>query len=100
MQRYAAWQRSDELERAADARALTAAARPCSEAARRDANRDQLCDGVVRWLTQNPRATLAADTSTAAAGSALDCATIERQWREARDSVLRGDRVATSNTRQ
>ena len=98
MQRYAAWQRSDELERAADARTLAAAARACSEAARRDANRDQLCDGAARWLAQNVRVPLAAETTAAAAGRALDCATIERQWREARDSAQRGARVATSGT--
>jgi hypothetical protein len=99
MQRYAAWQRSDELERAADARALAAAARACSEAARRDANRDQLCDGAARWLgLQTPRASQAQETTSAAAGRALDCATIERQWREARDSAQRGARVATSST--
>ena len=62
MQRYAAWQRSDELERAADARMLVAAARACSEAARRDTNRDQLCDGVARWLIANARTPLAAET--------------------------------------
>jgi hypothetical protein len=97
MQRYAAWQRSDELERAADARTLAAAARACSESARRDANRDQLCDAAARWLTQNARPPLAAETTAAAASRALDCATIERQWREARDSAQRGSRVATSN---
>ena len=68
MQRYAAWQRSDELERAADARALAAAARACSDAARRDANRDQLCDGVARWLTQNLRAPPAAETTRCRGG--------------------------------
>ena len=98
MQRYAAWQRSDELERAADARALTAAARACSDTARRDANRDQLCDGAARWLNSNTRAPLAAETTATAAGRALDCATIERQWREARDNAQRGARVATSST--
>ncbi|MFI4929961.1 MAG: hypothetical protein ACHP83_06960 [Burkholderiales bacterium] len=97
MQRYAAWQRSDDLERAADARTLAAAARACSESARRDANRDQLCDGAARWLGQNARAPLAAETTAATANRALDCATIERQWREARDSAQRGARVATSN---
>ena len=96
MQRYAAWQRSDELERAADSRVLAAAARACSETPRRDTNRDQLCDGVARWLTQNARTPLAAET-TAAANRALDCATIERQWREARDNAQRGPRVATSS---
>lgn len=97
MQRYAAWQRSDELERAADARVLTAAARACNETARRDANRDQLCDGVARWLTQNSRAPLVAETAASAPSRALDCATIERQWREARDNAQRGARVATSS---
>ncbi len=98
MQRYAAWQRSDELERAADARTLAAAARACSDAARRDANRDQLCDGAARWLAQNVSVPPAAETTAAAAGRALDCTTIERQWREARDSAQRGARVATSGT--
>jgi len=96
MQRYAAWQRSDEMERASDARALAAAARTCSEAARRDSNRDQLCDGAARWLTQNVRPPLAAEASVAAATRPLDCASVERQWREARDGALRGARVATS----
>jgi hypothetical protein len=98
MQRYAAWQRSDELERAADARTLAAAARACNEAARRDANRDQLCDGAARWLAQNARVPPAAEVTAAAAARALDCATIERQWHEARDSAQRGARVATSST--
>jgi len=94
MQRYAAWQRSDELERAADARAMTAAARPCSESARRDANRDQLCDGALRWLTAEARAPAAAEPPFAA--RVLDCATIDRQWREARDNAQRDARIATS----
>jgi hypothetical protein len=98
MQRYAAWQRSDELERAADARALAAAGRSCNDAARRDANRDQLCDGVARWLTTNVRAPPVAEAAAAATSRALDCATIERQWREARDTAQRGARVATSST--
>ncbi|HEY6511924.1 MAG TPA: hypothetical protein VI032_08095 [Burkholderiaceae bacterium] len=100
MQRYAAWQRSDEWERAADARTLAAAVRACSDAARRDANRDQLCDGAVRWLATNVRAPPAAEATAAAAGRTLDCATIERQWREARDSAQRGARVATSTPRR
>jgi len=94
LQRYAAWQRSDELERAADARALAAAARPCSESARRDSNRDQLCDGALRWLAAETRAPSAAETPLAA--RALDCGTIERQWREAREGAQRGARIATS----
>jgi hypothetical protein len=97
MQRYAAWQRSDELERAADARALAAAQRACNDAARRDANRDQLCDGVARWLTTNLRAPPIAEAAAAATSRALDCATIERQWREARDTAQRGARVATTS---
>jgi len=96
MQRYATWQRSEELERAADARALAAALRSCNEAARRDANRDQLCDGVGRWLTTNLRAPVA-EAAAAATSRALDCATVERQWREARDTAQRGARVATSS---
>jgi len=98
MQRYAAWQRSDELERAADARTLAAAARACSDAARRDANRDQLCDDAARWLAHNTRPLSATEATAAAAGRALDCATIERQWREAHDSAQRGARVANSAT--
>jgi hypothetical protein len=91
MQRYAAWQRADELDRAAETRAAAAAARSCSEAARRDANRDQLCDGAARWLLQwRPPA------ADAAASRALDCASVDRQWREARDAALRGTPVATS----
>jgi hypothetical protein len=79
---------------------LAAAQRPCNEAARRDANRDQLCDGVARWLTTNVRAPLIAEAASAATSRALDCATIERQWREARDTAQRGARVATSSTAQ
>lgn len=91
MQRYAAWQRAEELERAAEARAAAAAARSCNEAARRDANRDQLCDGAARWLLAwRPPA------ADVAAARALDCASVDRQWREARDAALRGTRVATS----
>jgi len=97
MQRYAAWQRSEELERAADARALAAALRSCNEAARRDANRDQLCDGVGRWLTTNLRAPPIAEAAASATSRALDCASVERQWREARDIAQRGARVATSS---
>jgi hypothetical protein len=92
MQRYAAWQRSDELERASDARALVAAARACSDSARRDTNRDQLCERAARWLAHGTRPLQAAE---AASARALDCPTIERQWREARDGALRGTRVAT-----
>jgi len=97
MQRYAAWQRSEDLERAADARALAAAQRACNDAARRDANRDQLCDGVARWLTTNLRAPPIAEAAASATSRALDCATVERQWREARDTAQRGARVATSS---
>jgi hypothetical protein len=93
MQRYAGWQRSDELERAADARVATAAARACNEAARRDANRDQLCDGAARWLAQSARPPTAPETAAAAASRALDCASIEQQWREARNVAQRGNRV-------
>ena len=90
MQRYAAWQRADELERAAEARAAAAAARSCNESARRDANRGQLCDGAARWLLQwRP-------PGVDAAARELDCASIDRQWREARDAALRATRVATS----
>jgi hypothetical protein len=95
MQRYAAWQRADELERAANARVMAAAARACSESARRDANRAQLCDGAARWLAADPRAATATEPSAAASSRALDCATIERQWREARDAAQRGARVVT-----
>jgi len=58
---------------------------------RRDANRDQLCDGAARWLLAwRPPA------ADVAAARALDCASVDRQWREARDAALRGTRVATS----
>lgn len=97
MQRYAAWQRSDELERASDVRVSAAAARTCNEAARRDANRDQLCDGVARWLPQTARAPASAEPAVAAVRP-LDCTTIERQWREARDAAQRGNRVAAQST--
>ncbi|HEU5297115.1 MAG TPA: hypothetical protein VFU71_20205 [Burkholderiaceae bacterium] len=95
MQRYAAWQRSDELERAADARVAAAAARACTEGARRDANRDQLCDGAARWLAQNPRPATGGEPTPGVASRALDCATVERLWREARDGALHGTRVAS-----
>ncbi|HET7524718.1 MAG TPA: hypothetical protein VFK10_02140 [Burkholderiaceae bacterium] len=100
MQRYAAWQRSDELERASDARALAAAARACSDSARRDANRDQLCDGAQRWLAQTSRPAPPAEGAAAAAGRALDCATVERQWREARDSARRGTLVTAATAQR
>jgi len=93
MQRFAAWQRADELERASDARTAAAAMRVCSDAARRDANRDQLCEANARWLALLRRPP-AADVG---ATRALDCATVERQWREARDGVQRGTRLATSS---
>lgn len=97
MQRYAAWQRVDELERAADARIMAAAARHCNDAARRDANRAQLCDAVARWLGSETRAA-GAQPAMAASAYALDCTSIERQWREARDAAQRGARVAAQGT--
>ena len=87
MQRHAAWQRAEELERAADARMLAAVARHCSDTSRRD--RAQACESVVRWL-QPEAARLEAPVQPA---RAYDCATIERQWREARDGAQRGVRV-------
>jgi hypothetical protein len=86
MQRHAAWQRTEELERAADAKVLAAAARHCSDTSRRD--RVQACESLARWL--QPEAARA-DAVTPA--RAFDCTTIERQWREARDAVQRGVRV-------
>ena len=83
MQRHAAWQRTEELERAADAKVLAGVARHCSDALRRD--RAQACDALARWL--QPEAT------AAPAARAYDCATVERQWREARDAAQRGVRV-------
>jgi hypothetical protein len=83
MHRHAAWQRAEELERAAEAKVLVAAARHCSDATRRD--RAQACEAVARWLQPEP-----APVQTA---RAHDCATLERQWREARDAVQRGGRV-------
>ena len=98
MQRHAAWQRADELERAADAKTAAAAARACNDAARRDANRDQLCDGAARWLAQLRPA--GGDAAAVAGARALDCATLERQWREARDAAQgRGAVQATAGTR-
>ncbi len=80
MQRYAAWQRAEELERAADAQALAGVARHCSDGARRDsANRAQTCDALARWLQPE-----IARQEQPAAARAYDCTTIERQWREAR----------------
>ena len=93
MQRYAAWQRANELERASDARTAAAAVRVCSDAARRDTNRDQLCETNARWLV-SLRPPPAADV---AAMRSLDCATIDRQWREARDGIQRGTRLANSS---
>jgi hypothetical protein len=105
MQRYAAWQRSDELERASEARVSAAVASGCNDAARRDANREQLCDGAARWLAQGAHPPASAEAPTAAsaaavvaASRALDCASIERQWREARDAAQRGHRVAVQAT--
>jgi hypothetical protein len=90
VQRHAAWQRADELERASDASVVATAARHCNDAARRDANRAQLCEGAARWLGGDARA----DTAPVAMNRALDCATLERQWREAREAALRGARIA------
>jgi len=86
MQRYAAWQRADELQRASDAATAAAATRACSDGARSDANRAQLCDAAARWLAPM-RAALVSDAASAAA---LDCATVDRQWREARERAQRG----------
>ena len=87
MQRYAAWQRAEELERAADAKVLAGAARHCSDNARRETSqRAQLCESLARWL--QPEAAPPAQTARA-----YDCPTIERQWREARDAAQRGARV-------
>jgi len=94
MQRYAAWQRADELQRASDAATAAAAARACSDSARRDANRAQLCDADVRWLA--PMRAAPPD----AAAAALDCATIDRQWREARERAQRmGAAASPGNAR-
>jgi len=73
MQRHAAWQRAEELERAADAKMLAAAARHCGDTSRRD--RAQACDAVARWL-QPETARAEAPVQPA---RAHDCATIERQ---------------------
>ncbi|HEX6018920.1 MAG TPA: hypothetical protein VFZ28_12555 [Burkholderiaceae bacterium] len=94
MQRYAAWQRADELQRASDAATAAAAARACSDSARRDANRAQLCDADARWLAPMRTAPVPDATSTAA----LDCATIDRQWREARERAQRGAAAAPDHT--
>ena len=94
LQRHSAWQRADELERASDAAALAAAARHCSDAARRDANRAQLCERAARWLGSDARP----DTAAAAANRALDCASLERQWREAREAAQRGGAGAVPRT--
>ena len=89
MQRYAAWQRAEELERAADAKALAGVARHCSDSARRDsASRAQTCDALARWLQPE-----AARNEPPAVVRAYDCPTIERQWREARDAAQRGVRM-------
>jgi len=90
LQRHSAWQRADELERASDATALAAAGRHCSDTARRDANRAQLCERAARWLASDARP----DPATAAANRALDCPTLERQWREAREAAQRGGATA------
>ena len=85
LQRHSAWQRADELERASDAAALAAAARHCDDAAKRNANRAQLCERAARWLGGDVRP----DANAAGANRALDCATLDRQWREARDNAQR-----------
>jgi hypothetical protein len=90
LQRHSAWQRAGELERASDAAALAAAARHCDDAARRNANRAQLCERAARWFGGEARP----DAGSATANHALDCPTLDRQWREARDSAQR----ATSGT--
>jgi hypothetical protein len=76
---------------------MAAAARHCGESARRDANRGQVCDALARWLTPDLRAT-PAEATAAASTRALDCASIERQWHEARDAAQRGARVAVQST--
>ena len=89
LQRYAAWQRAEELERAVDAKALAGIARHCSDSARRDSpTRAQACDALARRLQPE-----FARNEPAAAARAYDCPTIERQWREARDAAQRGVRV-------
>jgi hypothetical protein len=86
LQRHAAWQRAEEFERAADARALAGVARHCSEGARRDSSqRAALCDSLARWLQPE-----AQRTEALPAARAYDCPTLERQWREARDAAQRG----------
>jgi hypothetical protein len=96
MQRYAAWQRAEELERAADAKALAGVARHCSDSARRDSSsRAQICDALARWL--QPEAARSEPPSVA---RGYDCPTIERQWREARDAAQRGVRVTATATAQ
>ena len=89
LQRYAAWQRAEELERAADAKALAGVARHCSDSARRDsASRAQTCEALARWLQPE-----AARNEPPSGARAYDCPTIERQWREARDAAQRGVRM-------
>jgi hypothetical protein len=95
LQRHAAWQRADELERASDAAAMAAAARHCSEAAQRDANRAQLCERVARWLA--PARVPTSEAAGAVASRSLDCPTLERQWREARETAQAGSRVAVQS---
>jgi hypothetical protein len=87
MQRYSAWQRAEELERQADAKALSGVARHCNDASRRD--RAQTCEALARWLQPE-----IARNEQPAAVRAYDCTTIERQWREARDAAQRGVRTA------
>jgi hypothetical protein len=94
MQRHAAWQRAEELERAADAAMLAAVARHCSDTSRRD--RAQACESLARWLQPEAvraDAVAAPRADAVATPRAYDCATIERQWREARDAAQRGVRV-------
>ena len=86
LQRYAAWQRAEELERAADAKVFAAAARHCGDASRRE--RAQACEALARWLQPET-----ARVEAPAAARTYDCPTIERQWREARDAAQRGVRT-------
>ena len=89
LQRYVAWQRAEDLERAADAKALAGVARHCSDSARRDSvSRAQTCEALARWLQPE-----AARNEPPAGARAYDCPTIDRQWREARDAAQRGVRM-------
>lgn len=93
LQRYGAWQRAEELERAADAKLLAAVARQCNDTSRRD--RAQACESLARWLQPE-----AARLEAPAGLRAYDCATVERQWREARDAAQRGARPTATATAQ